>query len=160
MPEPYTGPPAWENRWLVPSPQTLLEALHSPHREVFLHMHEQLAAESGVHCSTVWYGPSWKWTIRFDVPAASGQREALCYIVPNTAAPKICVAWSDRVMGDLPIKRLNKFVRDGLETAKCAVQMHWAIWIPGNQSDAGHLLELFRKVGVMSARPASESEAA
>jgi hypothetical protein len=154
---------AWQNRWSEPGLETLLGALKPHHRRAFNHLMQQLEAMEGVSRSLIWYGPGWKWTLQYlHTPASkAGSRKngrdnghgpatpdlsgALCYLVPDSLMPVVCVPLRSDVIGQLPLKRLSKYIRDGIAVAKCAVAIHWAIWYPVSDSDVGLLMDLVKR---------------
>lgn len=107
---------------------------------------EELAGWDDLEQKVIWYGPGWNWTIQFQLKAKHDlESDILCYIVPKVDGPMVCVPLSDREIERLPIKRLNKLIRNGIRVAKCAVAIHWAVWSPANQTEVGHVIDLLRR---------------
>jgi hypothetical protein len=77
------------------------------------------------------------------LPTEAG--EALCYLVPDSLMPLVCIPLRSQVIEHLPLKRLSKYIRDGIAVAKCAVAIHWAIWSPAGDSDVGLLMDLVKR---------------
>jgi hypothetical protein len=173
---------AWQNRWSEPGLETLLSALKAHHRRAFNHLMQQLDTMDGVSRSLIWYGPGWKWTLQYvhstgtkpvarkngadngQAPGSAELSQALCYLVPDSLMPLVCVPLSAAVIEQLPLKRLSKYVRDGILLAKCAVAIRWAVWSPVSDSEAGLLTDLIKRkhaiCGGVPARTGSRSTTA
>ncbi|HEX7009396.1 MAG TPA: hypothetical protein VF184_05410, partial [Phycisphaeraceae bacterium] len=73
------------------------------------------------------------------------EMDKLVYIVPNPATPLVSVPLRSDSYQVLSNKRLSKYVRDGLRSAKCAVELHWATWTPTSASDVEGLVDLVKR---------------
>jgi len=139
--------PPWADRWTEPTLEQLIEPLGETHRKPFTELIKAIDEFEQVERSMFWYGVSWKWTLHYQLFDAKGKPlGTLCYLVPKHDAPMICVPMSADQVHSLPIKRLNKMVRDGIRSAKCAIATHWAIWTPTSQSDVTHLTDLIKRL--------------
>lgn len=136
----------WEERWARPTLEQLLKPQKDQVRAPLTALIEQLGELEGVEQDLVWYGPAWKWTIQFRLAdEADDEGSILTYVVPNPETPLVSVPLRDETVEQLPIRRLNKYIRDGIRSAKQAVELHWAVWTPTSQSDAEHLLDLIKR---------------
>lgn len=137
----------WEDRWNEPTLEQLLKVQKDQHRKPLTTVIEQVAELEGVEQNLIWYGPAWKWTIEFRLPEVvrNGEAEVLAYVVPNPETPLVSVPLRDETVDALPIRRLNKYIRDGVKSAKQAVELHWAVWTPSAQTDAEHLIDLIKR---------------
>ena len=143
---PITIRSPWEDRWNRPT----LEQLVQPQREqtlpVMQALLEQLGELENVQQSLIWYGPAWKWTIQFTLHDNKGKEvDKLAYIVPNPEGFVVSVPLAEKVVSQLPIRRLNKVIRDAVRSAKQAVELHWATWTPNSASDIEHLMDLLKR---------------
>jgi hypothetical protein len=163
---------AWDDRWSQPSLEQLLHPLKVQPRRLFDQIIGKVTGLSNVDRSIIWYGPSWKWTIYYTLPASAlvtlpalggsssasataatpasspsknSEPETLCYLVPNHQNPLICVPLSDAVIDRLPLKRLNRFVREAIASSKCAVSIHWAIFAPTTLAETSYLVDLIER---------------
>lgn len=146
---------AWNDRWTQPTLEQLLSPLKMHHRRTLQYVMDGLAELEGVNQSILWYGDAWKWTIHYPLPTPALARGAkappvteessLCYLVPRVEGPMVCVPLSDAVLSQIPISRLNKFVRDGIKLAKWAVAIHWATWTPATQAEALQIIDLLKR---------------
>jgi len=137
---------SWENRWSEPSLDQLLTPIRDPHKKIFEQLIQEINACGDVTQQLIWYGDAWKWTLQFIQHDEDGQEiGTLCYLVPKEENPLICVPLDDGLIGRLPVKRLGKTVREGIRSAKCAVQTHWASWSPSNGSDLAQIVDLVKR---------------
>ncbi len=116
----------------------------------------------------VWHGSSWRWTIQFTAPSTIGTapsagslpegtpatpgnigegRELLFYFVPNPEEPLICVPMLPEHLVHLPIRRLNRYIRDGIKGAKWAVDVRWGKWQCTANTELEHLTDLLKRKG-------------
>lgn len=69
----------------------------------------------------------------------------LCYLVPDANMPLLCIPMTDGFIEALPEKRLRKFIKEGIRSAKCAVQIRWATWSPSSDLETSMLTDLLRR---------------
>lgn len=147
----------WLDRWTEPTLPQLLQPVEEQRRRIVESLIEQVQKFEGVETSVIWYGQSWRWTVQFTVPDAAGERQVLAYLVPSPQAPVFCVPLRDEVITKLPLRRLNKYIRDGLRSAKCAVEVHWALWTPSNNVEVEQLVDLIKRKHKLLRTPADTS---
>ena len=136
----------WEDRWTQPTVDQLLATVDPEPRRVLKTILRELDRHDGVTREVVWYGPGWNWTIQYQFGSATDMAtDILCYLVPKQDEPVVCVPLCDQEIQRLPVKRLNRVIRDGIRHAKCAVTVSWATFTPGNEVDAEHLIDLIRR---------------
>ena len=145
----------WEDRWAQPSLDQLVDPIESQPAEAIQSLMAQIEGLDRVHRSVTWYGPAWKWTIEYQLVNEAGQDlGVLCYVVPSTASPVVCVPMTVSVIERLPMRRLNRFIRNSVRSAKCAVAIHWALWNLNTPAEVVHLMDLIkRKHKLVSAPP-------
>jgi len=136
----------WLDRWNEPTVEQLIEALKPHQQKNFSRILEFLGEYAEIERSLIWYGASWKWTLHFKMVGSEGdEANTMCYIVPAVETPLIAMPFSVEFVGSLPIRRLSKFIRDGIRGAKCAVNFHWASWTPGLDNEVGMILDLLKR---------------
>lgn len=137
----------WEDRWAQPTVKQLIEPQKDQQKKILPELIERVMGFEGVSQHLVWHGTAWKWTLEFDLSDQSGANLGpLVYLVPNPAGPIFCMPLNGETVEQLPIKRLNKYVREGIREAKCAVEIHWCIWTPSAQTEVEHLTDLIKRV--------------
>lgn len=135
----------WQDRWTEPTLAQLLHPIEETRRKAVDNLIAAFEGFEGVERSIIWYGTSWKWTIEFTLALGGDEGEVMAYIVPSPMAPVICIPLEDAVISKLPIRRLNRYIRDGIRGSKCAVETHWALWTPSNGVEVEHLVDLFKR---------------
>jgi hypothetical protein len=137
----------WQDRWHEPSYEQLVSPLSEQQRKVFDRLVEGIAEFEGVDWYFAWHGRAWKWTLQFDLYDDQQQLIGpLVYLVPNPDQLEFCMPLKEATIQQVNLKRLHKFVRDGLRAAKCAVELHWAFFHPTAGTEADQLLDLVKRV--------------
>lgn len=137
---------AWINRWSQPTVEALVNGLKPHQQRNFGRIIEFLDQLPDLQRELLWYGASWKWTIHYSFAGSQGGEEnTICYIVPNTESPVISIPLSDELIARVPMRRLSKFIREGIKSAKCAVEYHWANWTPGLDNETTMVIDLLKR---------------
>lgn len=136
----------WENRWAEPTQEQLGEPMNPDRRKIFDAMIENFASFEGVEQKLVWHGTDWKWTYEFTLEDQSGlDLGTVAYIVPKPDTAIICIPLTDDQLATMPFKRLNKYIREGIRSAKQAVSLHWGLWTPTANTEVEYLTDLFKR---------------
>lgn len=136
----------WEDRWAQPRLEQLIEPIASDPAEAFQSLMSQIESLDRVHRGLTWYGPAWKWTIEYQLANTGGEDlGVMCYLVPSATSPVVCVPLTDQVIEHLPMRRINRFIRNGIRSAKCPVTIHWAIWRLSASFEVVHLMDLIKR---------------
>lgn len=142
---------AWADRWNEPTAEALMAELNEP---ATIHMPKLLSNVEGEVPSlkqrVIWHGTSWRWTLEYSaesiITTAGGEgREVLFYFVPNPEEPLVCVPLRPEVLEHLPIRRLNRYIRDGIKSAKWAVDIRWGKWIVTANTEVEHMTDLLKR---------------
>ena len=148
MTTPATFATAWEDRWNPPTLDALLAEQKEQHQHLLRHLLDRMAEFEGVEMEIVYHGLAWKWTLEYtlrDDVASADVPDPLAYFVPDPEAPFLCIPLREEHIDQLPLKRLNRYVRDSIRSAKCAVSVHWCKWNPTAMTEVEHLLDLFKR---------------
>ncbi len=143
----------WQDRWTQPTLKELLGSLGKPLGRTVDKLVQRLDELEGVEHAMTWYGPSWGWTVEFTIPgepdgrgnSKRGQRRPLAYLVPNLDGPLLSVPISIPLMDQLRPKRLRRYIKDSLESAKHSVDHYWATWTFTNQAEVDLLFEIIER---------------
>ncbi|MDX1681493.1 MAG: hypothetical protein R3336_00100 [Phycisphaeraceae bacterium] len=140
----------WEERWHRPTMQRLTERLAQHHERAFNTIINRFESLDTVDIDLVWYGPSWRWTIAVSARPAEADPEGedggvLFYAICNPEGPMLVVPMEEPFVQSLPIRKIHKYVRDGVALAKQAVSIHWGDWTPNNQTEARHIIDLLER---------------
>ena len=139
------NPTPWENRWDRPKINQLIQPLKPHQKKPFEQLLSELDSSDELEHSLQWFGASWKWTIQ--IHPRGKPNDPLCYLVPDLESPKVFFPLTGDRIESLPMRRLSKYIRDGIKAAKCALETHWAVWSPASKGEVALLLDL---VGLMS----------
>ena len=144
----------WEDRWQQPDPELLLNVFDTHPRKVLTTLMENMEAFEGISKVLQWHGESWKWCWQFNLRKNGSSDDILVgYLVPNPQSPLICITLDDQMVSRLPMRRLNRYIRDGIRHAKCAVKVHWATWTPPAMTEAEQLLDLVKRKHKLLTQP-------
>ena len=138
----FKAPLPWQNRWTEPSLEQLLEPQKEQAGESLRSFIDQALEIEGAAVRIRWYGTAWKWAIVIDAGQDLGD---LAFVVPNPETPAIAVALEPGLYQGLGTKRLSKYIRDELRSAKWAYESYWTRFSPTNKSDVEALIDLIRR---------------
>jgi hypothetical protein len=131
--------PAWPDRFRAPSADDLLAPFNKQVAALLEHARTKLRAVEGVKEEISWQGV-WNWTFVYRIPG-DGER-AWAYLVPDPAKPRIAVTVFDDIIPDLPIRKLSKYIRDGLTHAPVVDGVRWPHWDISNRTQVDDIVSL------------------
>ncbi|QDU72428.1 hypothetical protein [Mucisphaera calidilacus] len=134
----------WQDRWNIPTSDALLKPYNELSHKLATTLMEQIVGLDTIERSIVWHGESWCWTFQFDL-ISDNVEHGLCYLVPNPEAFIVAVPLHRDLIAKLPMRRLNRYIRDSVRSSKCAVDLHWAMWRPSLKSEGEHLIDLIKR---------------
>lgn len=130
---------AWLDRFRAPSPEDLLAPFNKQSSSLLEHARQRLLGVDGVKEDISWHGV-WNWTFVYRIPG-EGER-AWAYLIPDPAKPRIAVPVDDEIIPDLPIRKLSKFIRDGLTHAPTVDGVRWSCWDIANRTQVEDIVSL------------------
>lgn len=149
---------AWEDRWTQPDLADLIAPLQEQSKGPFEALMGQIETLLPVRRDVKWCGPAWKWTIRYtSLDSQEEELDLLAYLVPNSVAPLVCIPMANNIIERLPMRRLNRFIRNGIGSAKCAVATHWAEWNLTADGEANHLMDIIKRKHKILLDPVAKS---
>lgn len=144
----YQAQLPWEDRWNEPEVQSLLSQLRDPQVKPFKELLKRLDETEGIERELSWQGISWKWSFVYRIQGGQTPKSGLeefAYLVPRPGSVAICIPLTSDMIAALPFRRLNRYIRDGIRVAKCAVDIHWATWTPMAMTEVEHLHDLIKR---------------
>lgn len=145
----YKPQTPWQDRWKQPTIEQLLEPIKESHRKAFDSIMEGMEAYEGISRDVVWSGEGWQWTIEYVLEGhhTTGPEDpdAMAYIIPDPEQPVLAIPLKDEHIEQIPLRRVNRFIRDQLRSAKCPVEIHWGKWTPSAQTEVDHIMDLFKR---------------
>ncbi len=133
--EPSRDRTVWSDRFREPAARELVAALGKQVCGVADHVRGRLIT-LGASETVAWCGV-WKWTLVFQ---AEGEARPWAYIVPDPSRLVLALVLPDEMITSLPLKKLPRFVRDGLAYAPVVDGSRWAKWDLQGKAQADEIL--------------------
>ena len=130
---------AWQDRFTRPSVEELRNDLHGPRRQAFDALIDGFRELGQLTEFRIWHGDCWRWTVEF---RAAGSIEPLAAIIPCPTDLQLAMPLSREFARSLPLNRLKRSVRDGLELAQEPFDSHWCVWSIDSAGLVDDLLDL------------------
>jgi hypothetical protein len=131
----------WHDRFNRPTPQQLRRSLPAETLDAFDRARGRLRELEGVFEELAWYGHCWRWSIEY---RSSAEADPLAVLIPSPDDLQIAVPLDRSFLMSLPVNRMKRSVRDGLDLAQEPFDTNWGVWSinQGNLiDDLGDLLE-------------------
>jgi hypothetical protein len=128
----------WMDRYRTPAVDELLGSFNKQLGSVVNHARDKMLAVDGVKEEVSWQGV-WRWTLVYRIP---GDDRCWAYLVMDPTKPRLAVPVPDDLITELPVKKLSKFVRDGLAHAPTVDGVRWAHWEIQGKTQADDILSL------------------
>ena len=136
----------WEDRWAQPTLDQLLEPFRESGKAKLLEtLIERFHGFEHVESHLTWHGDAWKWTLQFDLLDGRRPAPVMAYMVFDPIQAVVCIPLEEDEILAMPVRRLNRYIRDGMRSAKIAVEQHWCQWSPSANTEVDHLTDLFKR---------------
>ena len=135
----HHGRIAWEDRFSEPTVARLREELPYPAARLFDKFRRRLLELDQIKETFSWHGPCWRWTIEFHT---SHSAEPLALVIPSPPDLQLAIPLDRDFARSLPVRRMKRAVRDGLELAQDPFDTHWGVWSVQSAALLDDLLEL------------------
>lgn len=133
----------WEDQFRVPTLDDLRGHYPKQLGNLIEVARERLLQFNGVREEVSWQGLPWRWTLVYRCP--QDPVRAWAYLVPDPEKPKLSLPLTDEQVQALPMRRLKKFVRDGVLCARKVDSVYWATWDITNRAQLDEVLDLVRR---------------
>jgi hypothetical protein len=134
----------WEDRFASPSADRLIAALPPTSAPLLAALRSMMTTEHDCVESLSWRGVPWRWTLSYTPAGARPEHGPVAHLVANPAAPTVIFRLSHEEFADLPLRKLSRFVRDGLAQAKLVAGVSWPEWAVLTPTHVSDLADLFR----------------
>ncbi len=124
----------WQDRFNEPSPKVLRSGLSADTAGYFDRARSNLLDMDGVQEAVAWYGQCWCWAIEY---RTNGSDDPLALLIPSPCDLQFAMPLDKQFITTLPVARMKRAVRDGLELAQEPFDTNWGIW----SLQQGNLLE-------------------
>lgn len=145
---------SWANKFLRPSPDQLVSQCATKQLGQLVEAaRKELSALVGVSETLSWQGVPWRWSFVYSLagedagtPATGAhvtlRSQPLAYLIPDPQRPQVSVPLSWQVVESLPMRRLKRFVRDGIVHSRLVGEVHWPTWDFSARSQLDEILDL------------------
>lgn len=117
--------PPREDRFREPTIEQLRAGLHEDARDAFDRLRTHLAALDDVSESLGWHGGTWGWCLEYRAP---GEDDPMAMLAAMPEDPQLVMPLDPTFVETLPVRRLKRGVRDGLDLGLEPFDVPWAIW--------------------------------
>jgi hypothetical protein len=123
----------WADRFREPDAKDLLAGLGKVLGSIADHARQRLAG-LGAQEHIEWCGV-WKWCL-----VVRAQERPLAFIIPDPARLVLALLVPDELITKLPLKKIPRFVRDGLAHAPLVDGVRWARWDVQSKAQVDEIL--------------------
>ena len=147
----YTTRLPWQDRWNEPTLEQLLDPIKEKeaHSKALNNVMAGIEAYEGIERRIVWMGQGWQWCIEYCLEglheSGPDNPDAMAYVIPDPEQPMLVIPLHDKQIEQIPLRRVNRFIRDQVRSAKCSVEIHWCKWSPSAQTEVDHLMDLVKR---------------
>lgn len=134
---------AWEDQFRIPTLDDLRNHYPKQLGNLISLARERFLQFEGVEEEILWQGLPWRWTLTYSCP--EDPTRAWAYLVPDPEKPKISMPLTQDMVAALPMRRLKKFVRDGVLLARRVENVYWATWEITNRAQLDEVLDLAKR---------------
>lgn len=140
--------PLWEDRFAAPAVDDLLAALQPEFVGLTETLREAIALDPDLIESVRWCGLPWRWALSYRLAQNTNEQDAVAFVVPNPEAPAAVFRLTHEQFRDLPVKKLSRYIRDGLAQTRLVAGVCWPEWAfqsPAHVKDLSDLFGLLRE---------------
>ncbi len=116
---------AWQDRFRTPDPATLRKTVDPESVESFDRVRSFLRGVDDVSETLGWHGPTYCWCFEYHL---AGRDEPLAILIPSPIDLQLAMPIDTAFLDQLPIRRMKRAIRDGLDLASPPFDTTWAIW--------------------------------
>ena len=111
----------WEDQFHTPSLDDLRSHYNRQLGQLVESARTKLLAYDGVREELEWMGLPWRWTMVYRCP--DDPASAWAYLIPHREKPLIATPLTAEMIDALPMSRLRKFIREGLDAGHRVAEM-------------------------------------
>ncbi|UCD75686.1 MAG: hypothetical protein JSV91_01980 [Phycisphaerales bacterium] len=115
----------WKDRFNQPTVNVLRKSLPAEAVETLDNLRKRLLSLDGVEEVMAWYGHCWHWTLTYRTTHA---KDPLAVVIPSPDDLQLAVPVDPDFAKSLPLKRMKRAVREGLDLAREPFNTRWASW--------------------------------
>ena len=130
----------WTDRFSKPDIRDLSAPYDNAAEALFAAARKSVAEPDAVEEHISWQGLPWRWTLVFEHPG--DPTRAFAYLVPDPHAPKISIPLTAEMIQRLPMRRMKKTIRDGIDSGNRVNSVVWACWDLGSENQLEDILDI------------------
>ena len=131
----------WTDRFSQPSPESLIQGVPSALSGPIEAAMDKLRTLPGIQEMVLWQGV-WHWTIAYRHEADASR--CMAYLIADPNKPRLCIPVPSELVPLLPIRKLSRFVRDGILHAPAVGTIRWSCWPLTLKSQVDELMVLMQ----------------
>lgn len=136
---------AWLDRFATPS-AAMLRAAYPKERAVYLDaLRHGLGQIDGLSESIAWQGVPWRWSFVYSMRGREDDIHAWAYVIPDLEKLRVCVTLTADDLRRLNIRRMKRWIRDGIVFARSVGGVSWATFEVDSRAATEDLLDLLRR---------------
>lgn len=133
---------AWEDRFNRPTVEALRAGLRVISRRLFDSLHRQLGDLEAVTVGLAWHGACWRWTVEYRTRL---DEEPLAVLIPSPENLQVAVPLDREFVTSLPVGRMTRALRDGLNLAQEPFDTRWGVWSIGASGLVDDVMDLVER---------------
>ena len=133
----------WEDQFRTPSLEELRSHYNRQLGQLVTSAREKLLSFDEVREDLEWMGLPWRWTMVYRCP--DDPTQAWAYLIPHREKPLIATPLSQDMIDALPMSRLRKFIREGLDSGRMVAGTRWVAWDVTNKTHLDLVIELLKR---------------
>lgn len=134
---------AWDNRFETPTFELLQAHYNKQMGSLLAAARERLLSFEGVSEDVSWQGLPWRWTLVYTL--SGDPTRAWAYLIPDPESPQVSMPLTEAMIEALPMRRLKKHVRDGINGARKVAETRWAWWMVANRPQLDDVLDIAKR---------------
>ncbi len=130
----------WTDRFSKPDIKQLRAHYDAASTDLFDEARRAVSERNSVEERLAWQGLPWRWTLVFEHP--NDPTRAFAYLVPDPNSIKISVPLTTDMIQRLPLRRMKKTIRDGIESGNRIDAVVWACWDVATENQLQEILDI------------------
>ena len=152
----------WADKFHAPTLSQLKAHYNKEKCALFEATRERLLAIEGIREEIAWQGVPWRWSLVYtlDGDESASTFKAWAYLIPDPERLQLCLTLTADQIHGIGVKRLKKWVRDGVVFARSVGGVCWPTFEISQKGQIEDVFELVdRKLKVQDAATAERIEA-
>lgn len=157
----------WADKFRQPSVQQLRASMNKDSAAIFDALRDRLSSVGELVETVAWQGVPWRWSIVYSAklvgPARGGGAGAgarpWAYLIPDPDSLQLCVTLTADQIQAMDVRRLKKWVRDGIVFARAVGGSCWPTYAITAKAQAEDVFELIERKARVTLEPATAMSA-